>query len=259
MMIGKEIRLGKLFSRRRAFIVALDHGVVMGPMRGIENVQETVSRVIKGDPDALQMTPPTVKLVKDNFLTRNSPLLIARLDTTNVWRKHKEFAEGYHIAGYTVKDAIRYGADAVVTYLVIGYGKDEIEGINIANISNLRREAEDYGIPFIVEPLMVTKENPDSVKETEVLKYVARLASELGADVLKVDYTRNDFSEVVKVSFSPIVIRGGPKTNTEEDFLSMIRDALKAGAMGVTVGRNLWQNPEPPLLASKISKLVHEL
>ncbi|AKA73340.1 aldolase [Saccharolobus solfataricus] len=260
-MIGSEIRMAKLFDKGRAFVVALDHGLVMGPLKGIENPVEVVAKIAKNGPDALQMTPSMVKLVKENFFSRGSPMLITRLDTANVWRqKYKVYNEGYYASIYTVKDAISAGADAVVTYLVVGYGNDTVEGYNLSVLSSLRKEANDYGIPFIVEPLYVTKDNPDSVKEVDLVKYVTRLASEIGADILKVDYTGNkeSFRQVINVAFSPILIRGGPKTNTTEEFLRMLRDALEAGAKGVTVGRNLWQAEEPDKLAKAISKVIHE-
>jgi class I fructose-bisphosphate aldolase len=159
-----------------------------------------------------------------------------------------------------VRDAIEVGADAVVTYLVVGYGDDRVEGYNLEQIARLRNEAHDYGIPFVVEPLFVRREVSDSVKETSIVKYVARLASEIGPDVLKVDYSGDKvgFSQVVETSFSPILIRGGPKTTNELEFLSMLRDAVDAGASGVTVGRNLWQSSDPERLALAISKVVHE-
>ncbi|BBG24739.1 class I fructose-bisphosphate aldolase [Sulfuracidifex tepidarius] len=256
-MSGLEIRLKRLFQNERAFVVALDHGLVMGPMKGLESPAEVVPKLRSAD--ALQMSPPMVKIVKENFFSRSSPMLIARLDTANVWRdKYLEHKEGYYSQLFTVKDAIKAGADAVVTYLVVGYDSDQVEGYNLESLASIRVDAEDFGIPFIVEPLYVVRGNPDSVKEVEMVKYVTRLASELGADILKVDYTGKNFSEVVKVAFSPILIRGGPKTSNDSEFLSMLKEALSAGAKGITVGRNLWQSKDPEAMAKSIARLVHE-
>ena len=260
-MTGLEIRMRRLFERKRAFVVALDHGLVMGPLKGLEKIADTVKKIVNNGPDALQMTPAMVRILKENFFSRSSPMLIARLDTANVWRqKYKKYESGYYSAVYTIRDAIEAGADAVVTYLVVGYGEDQVEGVNIEYLATLRREANDYGIPFIIEPLFVSPDNPDSVKDPELVKYVTRLASEIGADILKVDYTgsKESFKEVVNYAFAPILIRGGPKTKTDEEFLRMLKDALDAGAMGVTVGRNLWQSERPDKLATAISYLVHE-
>ncbi|MEM0174194.1 MAG: aldolase, partial [Sulfolobaceae archaeon] len=183
------------------------------------------------------------------------------LDTTNTFRQSiKPYQEGYYSQVYSIKDAIRAGADAVVTYLVVGYGSDGVEGYNLTTLSNLRREAEDYGIPFIIEPLFVTKESYDSIRDVNLVKYVTRFASEIGADILKVDYTgsKETFRQVVEVAFSPILIRGGPKTRNDVEFLQMIKDSIDAGAKGVTVGRNLWQSANPEKLARAISLIVHE-
>lgn len=258
MSVGKEIRTSRLFEHGRAFVVAFDHGLVMGPLKGIERAAEAVVRVAYEGPDALQMTPAMAALVKQSFLKRGSPMLIARLDTANVWRKYKEYSGGYYACVYSVKEAVRCGADAVVAYLVVGYGEDWVEGKNMEALAKMRAEAEDYGLPFIVEPLFVER-GQDSVRENERVKYVSRLASEIGADILKVDYTgdKQGFGQVVASSFAPILIRGGPKTNTDEEFLQMLKDGLEAGAKGVTVGRNLWQNQDPAGLARRIARLVH--
>ncbi|MEM0065289.1 MAG: aldolase [Metallosphaera sp.] len=258
-MTGLDIRLKRLFSRGKVFVVALDHGLVMGPLKGIENVVSVVKK-IGNYPDALQMTPAMLRVVEENFYSRNSPMLIARLDTANVWRDARKYDQGYYSMVYEVKEAVRAGADAVVTYLVVGYGDDRIEGYNLEQLAKARREAEDYGLPFIIEPLFVRKEISDSVKDTTAVKYVSRLASEIGPDLLKVDYSgdKNGFASVVEASFSPILIRGGPKTSNDLDFLKMLRDAMDSGASGITVGRNLWQSQDPNLMAQAISKVVHE-
>lgn len=258
MSVGKEIRTSRLFEHGRAFVVAFDHGLVMGPLKGIEQAAEAVAKVAYEGPDALQMTPAMVAVVKQNFLKRSSPLLVARLDTANVWRSHKEYAGGYYAWVYGVKEAVRSGADAVVAYLVVGYGEDWVEGKNLEALAKMRAEAEDYGLPFIVEPLFV-EHGQDSVRQNDKVKYVSRLASEIGADILKVDYTgdKQGFGQVVASSFAPILIRGGPKTSSDQEFLEMLKDGLEAGAKGVTVGRNLWQNQDPAGYARKIAQLVH--
>ncbi|MEM0374566.1 MAG: aldolase, partial [Sulfolobales archaeon] len=96
--------------------------------------------------------------------------------------------------------------------------------------------------------------------DVNLVKYVTRFASEIGADILKVDYTgsKETFRQVVEVAFSPILIRGGPKTRNDVEFLQMIKDSIDAGAKGVTVGRNLWQSANPEKLARAISLIVHE-
>ncbi|BBD72947.1 aldolase [Sulfodiicoccus acidiphilus] len=239
--------------------MALDHGLVMGPLRGIERAAEVVSKVSKG-PDALQMTPALAQLVKENFASRGGPLFIARLDTTNVWREVGGRSTGYYSMSYTVKEAVRAGADAVICYLLVGLGNGNTEALNLEKVSEARREANDYGVPFIVEPLAVKEGEYESLREPTVLKYLGRFGSELGADVLKLDFggDSKQFREVVDASFSPIVIRGGPKTKTDLEFLQMLADALAAGAKGVTVGRNIWQSSDPVVFTEIVSKVVHE-
>lgn len=239
-------------------MVALDHGLVMGPLKGIERVVEVISKVSKG-PDAIQVTPPLAKLAKETFSSRGGPLFIARLDTTNAWREVGRNSQGYHSMAFSVKEAVKAGADAVICYLLVGLGS-QIEALNLERVAEARREAEDFGIPFIVEPLAVKEGEYESIREPAVLKYLARLGSEVGGHVLKLDYggTPKQFREVVDVSFCPIVIRGGPKTKTDLEFLQMLADALSAGAKGVTVGRNIWQSEDPAWFTEVVTKVVHE-
>lgn len=262
-MVGKEIRLGRLFQERNAFVVALDHGMVMGPLKGIEDPVEVVSKIAYRGPDALQMTPPMLRSVKENFMRRGSPAFIARLDTSNVWRhvwdQQMVAKEGYYSLSYSVKDAVKAGADAVVTYLVVGYDQDMGERENVSRLAQVRQEAEDFGIPFIVEPLFVSPGISDSDKTYNKVAYMARFASEIGADILKLDYTgdKSNFREIVKMSFAPILIRGGPKTAGHNGFIQMVKDAIEAGARGVTVGRNLWQSEDPGKTAEELARIIH--
>ena len=95
--VGKDIRISNIFhASGNAFIVALDHGILMGPVEGIENIVESVANIIKGHPDAIQVTPPVARILKHNFLGRNSPSLVVRLDSSNLWRKKPEPKQGYY-------------------------------------------------------------------------------------------------------------------------------------------------------------------
>ena len=257
--IGKSSRIDTLFnSNDNAFVVAFDHGILMGPIDGIKDIESSVSKVVQGGPDAIQVTPPIAKVVSENFLGRNSPSLIARLDTSNLWRSSPEPKSGYYADLFSVKDAVRLNAQAVVTYLLVGFENDHDEAYNLKILSKIAHEAHDYGMPLIIEPLGIAK-GYQAVRDKDVISLAVRMATEVGADLLKVDYTgdKSSFREILDSTTCPVMIRGGPKTKTLADSLQMVSDSLEIGASGIVFGRNIWQSDNPTKITKVYSDFVH--
>ncbi len=258
--VGLEIRKSRLFNKKsnRAFVVALDHGILMGPIQGIENIADTVSKVTKGGADAIQVTPPVAQAIRENFFGRGGPALIARLDHSNYWRATPAPKPGYYTKIFTVKDAVRVNADAVVTYLLTGFEDDRQEAENLRSLADMVREAQDYGMPIIIEPLGLQK-GSQAVRDESVIKLAVRMATEIGADFLKVDYTgeKNSFKTIVGSTFTPILVRGGPKTKTIQESFQMVKDSLDCGAKGIVFGRNVWQAPDITKMTKTLAGLVH--
>ena len=257
--IGKSSRIDTLFnSNDNAFVVAFDHGILMGPIDGIKDIESSVSKVVQGRPDAIQVTPPIAKVVSENFLGRNSPSLIARLDTSNLWRSSPEPNSGYYTDLFSVKDAVRLNAQAVVTYLSVGFENDHDEAYNLKILSKIAHEAHDYGMPLIIEPLGIAK-GYQAVRDKDVISLAVRMATEVGADLLKVDYTgdKSSFREILDSTTCPVMIRGGPKTKTLADSLQMVSDSLEMGANGIVFGRNIWQSDDPTKITKVYSDFVH--
>ena len=257
--IGKSSRIDTLFnSNDNAFVVAFDHGILMGPIDGIKDIESSVSKVVQGGPDAIQVTPPIAKVVSENFLGRNSPSLIARLDTSNLWRSSPEPKSGYYADLFSVKDAVRLNAQAVVTYLLVGFENDQDEAYNLKILSKIAHEAHDYGMPLIIEPLGIAK-GYQAVRDKDVISLAVRMATEVGADLLKVDYTgdKSSFREILDSTTCPVMIRGGPKTKTLADSLQMVSDSLEIGASGIVFGRNIWQSDNPTKITKVYSDFVH--
>jgi len=257
--IGKSSRIDTLFnSNDNAFVVAFDHGILMGPIDGIKDIESSVSKVVQGGPDAIQVTPPIAKVISENFLGRNSPSLIARLDTSNLWRSSPEPKSGYYTDLFSVKDAVRLNAQAVVTYLLVGFENDQDEAYNLKILSKIAHEAHDYGMPLIIEPLGIAK-GYQAVRDKDVISLAVRMATEVGADLLKVDYTgdKSSFREILDSTTCPVMIRGGPKTKTLADSLQMVSDSLEIGASGIVFGRNIWQSDNPTKITKVYSDFVH--
>jgi len=260
--LGKIIRLSKIFNEKtgNSLIVALDHGLFLGPIPGLTSPTETLQKIISGNPDAVVITPGQVKSCLPSFLGKEAPSLILRLDWTNLFRNVLSPETGLETLIASVEDAMRYGADAVISFLFIGYAKDEAEAINIQNVSKIARECEKYSIPFVVESMARGSKVKGNEINPEYVKLHVRMAAEIGADIIKTDYTGDpdSFREVVKSCNIPILIAGGSKMETPFDVLKMGRDAIDAGARGVVFGRNVFQSSNVTAMVKALRLIVHE-
>jgi fructose-bisphosphate aldolase, class I len=156
----------------------------------------------------------------------------------------------------SVEDAIRLGADAVSVHLNIG---DETERFMLSEVGRISTSTESWGMPLLA---MVYARGPKVKSEYDpvAVKHCARLAEELGADVVKVPYTGDidSFREVVEGCAIPVVIAGGPKMEDQKDILQMAHDSITAGGAGLSVGRNIFQAQNPTLLVRALNGIVHE-
>ncbi len=168
---GNQLRISKILnpSTGNGIVVAIDHGLFIGPLPGIENAAKAIDRLLPGDPDAIQMTPGTTRANLGKFHGKNKPGVIVRLDATNIWRKKPTPKEGYYTHVASVKDAVQLGADAVVTFLFAGYDTDAQEAENLRTLARIAAECREYGIPFIVEPLAIQK-GANVVRDFEIMK-----------------------------------------------------------------------------------------
>jgi len=157
------------------------------------------------------------------------------------------------------KAAVQLGADAVVTFLLSGHEDDSHEARNLEALSAIGQDCQEFGIPFIIEPLAI-KKGVHVVQDFEIMKLVVRMASEVGADLIKADYPgdRKSFAELVRIAAVPLLVRGGPKMERERDMLQMVKDAMVEGAAGLVFGRNVWQHQQPAKILKALSAVVHE-
>jgi putative autoinducer-2 (AI-2) aldolase len=156
--------------------------------------------------------------------------------------------EGITVA---IEDAVRLNVSAMALSIYVG---SDHEHQTLVNLSKLVDEGEKYGIPV----LAVTAVGKELEKrDARYLSLSCRIAAELGAHFVKTYYCEN-FEKVVKSCPVPLVIAGGPKLNTELDALKIAHDAIKAGAAGVDMGRNIWQSANPTGMIKAIRAIVHE-
>lgn len=264
MQTGKRLRLRKIFEDDdRAVVVAADHGFMLGPIRGVVNLRETLKKVVEGRPDAVLLAPGQASNLVDLFHGKKAPALLVRADWTNAFRDRTYTLPARIIRDVDtvrVEDALALGASGIVVYHFTGLGDEDEEARNIEVISKFSRDCERSGLPLIVEPLpmgeRVTKAN-----YVDLVKLSARIAVELGADALKVPYTGDQytFESVVKAAGDvPVLALGGYSGVTLRDSLEVVEEVIRAGGSGIVYGRNVVQAQDPAEMVRYVRAIVHE-
>lgn len=243
---GKRIRLNRILNEqgRGTLVVAFDHALVVGPIPGTEDPCGQISRFVDARVDALLLNLGLIQRCGACFPRAATPGIIARIDWTTIWNS---LSQGDHgvlrscMLG-SAEDALRAGADAVLSYLVVGTGDANFEADEIERNARLARECERLGIPLMIETLARGKEvqNP---ADKQWLKRHTRIAVELGADVIKTDYAGSveEMREVVDGCPIPILVLGGSR---HDGAMEVVRGVMAAGAAGVFFGRNVFQSED---------------
>lgn len=266
MRLGKELRLTRIIrpEDNRSVVVAADHGMALGPIKGIINLEETLKNIVKGGPDAVMLTPGSMNRLGYLFKGRSAPGLIMRIDWTNVVRpatyKVLPPRRPTHILLANVKDALHIGADAVMGFFFLGYENDEHEARDYEIIAKLAQECEDVGMPLMVETIPLGP-RVTGANYPDLLALAVRMSIEAGADALKIPYSQDKetFSKVVKAAGgAPVFVLGGSKAISDREPLEMLVEALEVGATGVVYGRNVIQSPDPAKMLKMIKAIVHE-
>ncbi len=260
---GKTIRIGRILnpSDHRAAVVAFDHGVHLGVIPGVQNPGEMLETLADAGADAFLVGPGTARMFAHVFAGRGAPGLIMRVDWTNRWRSPEALGseEGRGRMISTVEGAARLGADAVLTYMFIGYDDPDAEAQQVEAVARMAEQCEALGIGCIIEPMARGKRADHDIYNADYIALGSRIASELGADVLKTDYSGSaeTFRTVTAAAYRPILIAGGPKTASLREALEMVHGALDAGASGMFIGRNVFQAPDPRQMMGVLSRMIH--
>ncbi len=244
---GKIKRMKRIFREDgKTVIVPMDHGVTMGPVEGLVDMQETVNKIIDGGVDALVLH----KGIASGVDTGTTSLIVHLSAGTDIGPDPNR-----KVLVCSVEEALRIGADAVSVHINVGA---ETESEMLSDLGMVTGICDDFGVPLLAMmyprgPKITSRHDPDLVA------HAARLGVELGADIVKTIYTGspNSFERIVKSCSVPIIIAGGPKVKTMEDFLEMISDSIKSGAAGVSIGRNVFQSENPTLMVRALSSIVH--
>ncbi len=250
-MIGKKIRMQRIMGResQKMLIVPIDHGISDGPIDGLINVKETVSTIAESGANGILMHKG---LVGVGFRGGGTDIgLIVHLSAGTSLSPDPL----NKVMVTTVEEAVSLGADAISIHINVGA---EETGRMMEEAGQVVRDCKKYGMPLMM--MMYPRgEKVKNEKDVEVVKMAARIGAELGADIVKTNYTgsKESFKQVVAGCPVPVIIAGGAK-GTDRETLEMIKDAMDAGAAGVAMGRNAFQHKEPKKIIKAVSLIIHK-
>lgn len=248
--MSRQDNLETFFRDGKTVILPIDHGVAI-PVPGLENpfqIIEDVNPYVDG------------YVVNLGLALRTGDLLTGKgiCLRTDVYNTRTTGRGAGSINVYGMGEAEMVGATGVMNML-FPFSENE-ESITIS-CADLIAESLDVDLPVILETLPYGLGQGDKYT-VENIGYAVRLAAELGADVVKTAYptkgTVEDFKRIVGSCFVPVIVLGGAAMNNDLDLLCMTYDAIKAGAAGIAIGRNVWQHKNPAAIARSLCAVVHE-
>lgn len=250
-MIGKKIRIERIINRKtgKCVIAPMDHGISGGPIPGLINMTETIDSVASGGANAVLMHKGMVKNGHRGY-GKDIGLILHLSASTDL------SVDPYHKVQVTsVEKALQLGADAVSVHINIG---SEKEPEMLKSTGRIAEECDKWGMPLLA---MMYPRGPkiDNEHDPEVVKLAARVGAELGADIVKTNYTGDPdtFKEVVDGCPVPVIIAGGPKVETDKQLLEMVYDAIDVGGAGIAIGRNVFQAKDPAKMTKALVEIVH--
>lgn len=261
-----EPRLKRLFAADgNCFDVAIDHGFFneYGFLSGIEDMRKAIATIVEADPDAIQLSPGQARILQA-IPGRQKPSLVFRTDIANVYGKELPRHLFSQLIERTVEQALALDASCVVVNLLLLPEQPELYHQCVANVAKLKPECERYGMPLMVEPLVMQSNEKSGgymVDGTiEKILPLVRQAVELGADVIKADPCDDvqEYHRVIEVASGiPVLVRGGGRA-PEQEILERTQQLMRQGASGIVYGRNVIQHPNPSAMTAALMAVVHD-
>ncbi|MDG6991080.1 MAG: 3-hydroxy-5-phosphonooxypentane-2,4-dione thiolase [Nitrososphaerota archaeon] len=241
MTWGLQNRVSRLMKDGHTVMLAVDHGYFQGPTTGLENPRKTVTPLLPYA-DSLMLTRGVLRTSVDADQTL--PIVLRVSGGTSIL---KELSD--EVVTTSMEEAIRLNASAVAVSIFVG---SEHEKETLANLSEMVNAGERYGMPV----LAVTAVGREMARDARYLGLACRIAAELGANLVKTYYCE-DFRKVVDGCPVPVIIAGGKKV-PEEEALRVAASAVRDGAVGVDMGRNIFQSSDPVAMIKAVRAVVHE-
>lgn len=251
MPVGTAARLSRIGTDDRYVIIPMDHGLTLGPVRGLADIESTIDAVTRGGADAVLTQKGIAPRVHGN---RNGAGYVVHLNGSTVLGPD---SNDKRLTG-TVEEALRVGADAVSVHINVG---SDHEPAQLEALAEVTDRASQYGVPVLAMAYArgrnLTGDDPEH--DAENLAHATRIAEELGADLVKTAYsgTAESFERVTEGTSIPVLIAGG-EPDDDLATLHAVDGALRAGAAGVSIGRTVFQHPNPAAITRAVSMVVHD-
>lgn len=266
MRVSSKARMNRLFASGGCLDVAIDHGVCNEPsfLSGLEDMAGVVDALVDARPDAIQMAYGQADLLQSRP-GKDKPALVMRIDMGNPYnaQRHKVMWSMLQNHDEPIIGALEMDAACVVVNLFMLPDEPELFRQCVANISRVRADCLKYGMPLMIEPLVML---PNDVRggyqvdgDAEKIVTLVRLAAEMGADIIKADPTDNpdDFHRVVEAARVPVLVRGGGKEDLKAVLAKSAR-LMGQGAKGMVYGRNIYQHANPRAVVSALMAIIHQ-
>lgn len=237
--------MNRILESGRAVIVSMDHGVSEGPIEGLTDMGRMVSLVEKGGASAVLLHKGVVKSLR----TPPKCGIIMHISAGTKLGTDKN----RKVIVSTVDQAVRLGADAISIHVNIG-GCDT-EPDMLCDLGEMADQCDAAGMPLLA---MTYARGKNATGTPEEIAHVARVGGELGADIVKCPYTGDvrSMRVVTEGCLVPVVIAGGPKCENDFEVLKMVEDAMEAGAIGISLGRNIFQHARPDLMTAALRAVI---
>jgi DhnA family fructose-bisphosphate aldolase class Ia len=261
-----DYRINRLFAPDgKCFDVAVDHGFFgeRGFLTGIEDMHRVVETLIKANPDAIQLSIGQAPLLQ-SVAGKHKPALVLRTDIANLYGSQLPRALFSRMIHEPVEQAIRLDAACVVANLFMLPNEPEVWEQCVQNIMALKPLCERYGMPLMVEPLVMQANDAKGGYrvdgDIDKILPLVRQAIELGADIIKADPCDDvsEYHRVIEVAAGkPVLVRGGGKVSDQE-ILQRTYDLMQQGAKGIVYGRNVIQHDNPDAMTRALMAVVHD-
>jgi 3-hydroxy-5-phosphonooxypentane-2,4-dione thiolase len=245
MDFGMKNRLSRVIKPDgRCMFMPIDHGYFLGPTRCLEKPAETVKELLPYS-DALFVTRGVLRASFDPSL--DTPIILRVSGGPSI--VSEDLAN--EVITTSIEEVIRLNVAAVGVSIFVG---SDYETQTIDNLAEMINQCENFGIP-VMAVTAVGKETEK--REARFLGLSCRIAAEMGAKVVKTYWCAEDFDKVVEGCPVPVVMAGGPKCETVREVFDFVHDGIQKGAIGVNLGRNIWQNPNPVAVAKALYAIIH--
>ena len=260
-----KYRINRLFGKSgNCLDVAIDHGLFNEKsfLGSIENMEKAIQTIVDAQPDAIQLTVGQAEILQ-RIPGKDKPALVLRTDVANCYNP----LIPDHLFSYVIDDAVEQAvaldAACVVVNLLMLPGEPELHQQCVMNIARLKPKCDHYGMPLMVEPLVMQRNNEKGgyMVDGDINKILplVRQGTELGADIIKADPCDDisQYHKVIEIARKPVLPRGGGKA-PEKEILKRTYDLMQQGARGIVYGRNIIQHEKPSQMTKALMAIVHD-